>query len=511
MSLNFGKVAVLLGGRSAEREVSLRSGAAILNALLRQGVDALAFDPVHDDITQLKKLGFERVFIALHGRGGEDGSIQGFLQTLEIPFTGSDVLSSAIAMDKSKSKQIWQSYQLPTAQYQIIIKDDFNPKHAEDILAALSGEAMVKPVNEGSSIGMAKVSNAGQLVEALSDAFAFDNKVLLESWISGQEYTVSMLNGQVLPAIRMQTDNLFYDYQAKYQSTDTLYFCPCGLESEKLAELNKLAAEAFAAIGCSGWGRVDVMPCKTMWDNLKKVKIGKWISLVFFIALIYALQNSYFKLKDWLTDEKSLPLSSLILTGKLEHVSNDDVRSVLIDQKDRLNFFTLEIAEIQKQLENMPWVYSASIRKRWPDTLKIHIVEQSIIAIWNNRALLNRFGEIIAASPDSVRNKYVALYGDDQFASEVLVTYIKIHQLLKVNHFKIASLTTDKRHSCDIILKNGMKLRLGQEQKLDRIQRFLSVFPLIQNKYDIKTISYVDLRYDTGFAIGWKSEQSKVN
>lgn len=259
MSLNFGKVAVLLGGRSAEREVSLRSGAAILNALVRQGIDAVAFDPAHDDITQLKKLGFERVFIALHGRGGEDGSIQGFLQTLEIPFTGSDVLSSAIAMDKSKSKQIWNSLQLATAQYQIIVKDNFNPELAEDILAALSGEAMVKPVNEGSSIGMAKVSNAAQLVEALSDAFVFDNKVLLESWISGQEYTVSMLNGQVLPAIRMQTDNVFYDYQAKYQSSDTLYFCPCGLPSDKLDELNRLAAEAFAAIGCTGWGRVDVM------------------------------------------------------------------------------------------------------------------------------------------------------------------------------------------------------------------------------------------------------------
>lgn len=248
-----------------------------------------------------------------------------------------------------------------------------------------------------------------------------------------------------------------------------------------------------------------------MWANLKKIKIGKWISLVFFIALIYVLVDSYCKLKDWLTDEKSLPLTSLILTGKLEHISSDDVRAVLIAQQDRLNFFTLEIAQIQKQLENMPWVYSAAIRKRWPGTLKIHIVEQSIVAIWNNRALLNRFGEIIAASPDSLGNKYVALYGEDQFANEILVTYIKIHQLLKVNHFKIASLSSDKRHSCDIILQNGMKLRLGQEQKLDRIQRFLSVFPLIKKKYDIKTISYVDLRYDTGFAIGWKSEQSKVN
>ena len=259
MSVDFGKVAVLLGGNSAEREVSLRSGRAILNALLDQGVDAVAVDPLHNDLSELKKQGFERVFIALHGRGGEDGSIQGFLSTLQIPFTGSDLLSSAITMDKSKTKQIWQSYQLPTANYQIIVKDDFDPVQAEDILTSLSGTVMVKPVNEGSSLGMAKVENAAQLIDALSDAFKFDNKVLLESWITGQEFTVTMLNGQALPAIRMQTENSFYDYQAKYQSVETLYFCPCGLAPEKLAELNQLAIKAFTAVGCSGWGRVDCM------------------------------------------------------------------------------------------------------------------------------------------------------------------------------------------------------------------------------------------------------------
>ena len=241
-----------------------------------------------------------------------------------------------------------------------------------------------------------------------------------------------------------------------------------------------------------------------MWDNLKQVKIGKWISLLFFLILIYALQDSYFKLKNWLTDEQSLPLTSLILTGEMEHVAEDDVRMVLNDQKDRLNFFTLEIGQIQHQLESMPWIYSASIRKRWPDTLKIHIVEQSIVAIWNDRALLNRFGEIIAASPATVLNKYVALYGEDEFANEILTSYMKINQLLKVNNFKIASLRSDKRHSSEIVLKNGIALRLGQEQKLDRIQRFLSVFPLIQKQYEVNTIDYVDLRYDTGFAIGWK-------
>jgi len=259
MAIDFGKVAVLFGGNSAEREVSLKSGNAVLNALIRQGVDAHAVDPKIDDILQIKALGFERAFIVLHGRGGEDGTIQGFLKTLNIPFTGSDVSSSAIGMDKAKTKQIWQSCQLPTASYQIIIKENFEPSSATDILASLSGAVMVKPVHEGSSIGMAKAENAQQLVAALEEAFKFDNKVLLESWITGDEFTVSMLNGRALPAISMKTTNQFYDYQAKYQSTETQYLCPCGLSENELTELNHLAEEAFKSIGCSGWGRVDFM------------------------------------------------------------------------------------------------------------------------------------------------------------------------------------------------------------------------------------------------------------
>lgn len=259
MSINFGKVAVLFGGDSAEREVSLNSGNAVLNALLRQGVDAHGIDPMHDDISQIKAQGFDRAFIVLHGRGGEDGIIQGFLSALNIPYTGSDVLSSAIGMDKAKTKQIWQSAQLPTAKYQIIIKENFKPVDAADILQGLSGTVMVKPVHEGSSIGMAKAENEAQLIAALEDAFKFDNKVLLESWIIGDEFTVSMLNGKALPAISMKTNNTFYDYQAKYQSTETQYICPCGLSEHELIELNQLAEQAFNMIGCSGWGRVDFM------------------------------------------------------------------------------------------------------------------------------------------------------------------------------------------------------------------------------------------------------------
>jgi len=259
MAINFGKVAVLFGGNNAEREVSLNSGKAVLNALIKQGVNAHAVDPKFDDISQIKAQGFDRAFIVLHGRGGEDGVIQGFLNALEIPFTGSDVSSSAIGMDKAKTKQIWQSCLLPTAPYQIIIKDDFQASSAAQILEKLSGTVMVKPVHEGSSIGMAKAESPEQLIDALTEAFKFDDKVLLEAWIVGDEFTVSMLGDKVLPAISMKTNNVFYDYQAKYQSTDTQYLCPCGLNDKDLLELNELAETAFKAIGCSGWGRVDFM------------------------------------------------------------------------------------------------------------------------------------------------------------------------------------------------------------------------------------------------------------
>lgn len=245
-----------------------------------------------------------------------------------------------------------------------------------------------------------------------------------------------------------------------------------------------------------------------MWVKLKQMNYAKWISICFFLLLLYLLQLSFFNLKNWLTDEKSVPLSALVLTGDETHITFDKVRDVLIKQQDRLNFFTVEIAQIQKELEDMPWVYSVSIRKRWPETLKIHVVEQSIVAIWNDIALLNRFGEIVYAAPNTAKQQYVALYGADELAYDVLVTYMKLNQLLKANEFSIASLSSDQRRSTALTLKNNIVLRLGKEQKLDRIQRFLSVYPLINKKYDVNKIDYIDLRYDTGLAIGWKTKSN---
>lgn len=255
----YGKVAVLLGGDSAEREVSLNSGTAVLNALLRQGIDAFAFDPSERPLTDLLTLDVDRVLIMLHGRGGEDGSMQGALQLLKIPYTGSRVLGSALAMDKIHTKQVWQSLGLPTAKYEIADKRHFEAGKCSAIMEKLGNEVMVKPAREGSSIGMARVTSAKQLEAAIQDAFKYDNQVLLEQYIDGPEFTVSVLQGQALPSIRMSTPHTFYDYSAKYQDNTTEYYCPSGLSDEQEAQLAKLAARAFDAVSGSGWGRVDVM------------------------------------------------------------------------------------------------------------------------------------------------------------------------------------------------------------------------------------------------------------
>ena len=261
-SNDYGKVAVMFGGSSAEREVSLNSGKAVLCGLLDMGIDAHAFDPAEQPLTQLLVEKFERVLIMLHGRGGEDGSLQGALQLLNLPYSGSGVLGSALSMDKIRSKQIWQSLGLPTANYKIADKRSFDAGSCEAILAELGDEVMVKPAQEGSSIGMAKVNSALQLEIAIQDAFKYDDKVLIEQFIHGSEYTVSILNGKALPSISMSTPRVFYDYTAKYQADSTVYSCPSGLNDALETMLGELALEAFDALAGSGWGRVDFMQDK---------------------------------------------------------------------------------------------------------------------------------------------------------------------------------------------------------------------------------------------------------
>ncbi|HJV12201.1 MAG TPA: D-alanine--D-alanine ligase [Burkholderiales bacterium] len=253
--MNFGKVAVLYGGRSAEREVSLKSGGMVLAALRKKGVDAHPFDPKDRDLQDLVRERFARVFIALHGRFGEDGTVQGVLEWLGIPYTGSGVLASALAMDKLRTKRLWAAEGLPTARYEVLDK-------ASDLKAVakrLGTPLFVKPASEGSSVGMSKVRKSADLEEAFALAVNYDPVVLAEKFIDGPELTVAILGEQVLPIIRIETPREFYDYEAKYIADDTRYLIPCGLPARKEKELQALSLQAFRALGCRGWGRVDLM------------------------------------------------------------------------------------------------------------------------------------------------------------------------------------------------------------------------------------------------------------
>jgi len=256
------KIAVLSGGTSAEREVSLNSGAAVLAGLREGGVNAHLVDPKETDVTRLKEMGFAKVFIALHGRGGEDGTLQGLLDIIGLPYTGSGVMASAISMDKLRSKLLWQGAGLPVAPWVALTRREFEQgldARVMESIAALGLPVIVKPSREGSSVGMSKVDEAGDISSALALAFQHDEEVLIEKWLSGPEFTVAMLGEEILPSIRIQPAGTFYDYEAKYLSDETQYFCPSGLEAEREALLNALVLKAWHVLGCRGWGRIDVM------------------------------------------------------------------------------------------------------------------------------------------------------------------------------------------------------------------------------------------------------------
>ena len=251
---DFGTVAVLMGGNSAERDVSLRSGAAVHAALVARGVNALAVDVTGNVIDSLANLDVDRVFNIIHGRGGEDGVLQGVLDVLKLPYTGSDVLASALAMDKLRTKLCWRGANLPTPNWFVLKTEN----DIDACIEVLGFPIIVKPALEGSSVGMSKAKNRAELVVALEIALACNCEVYAEAWVTGDEYTVSILQGQALPIIRLETPHEFYDYEAKYNSTTTQYHCPCGLNAEQELQLQQLALQASGIIGVEGWARVDV-------------------------------------------------------------------------------------------------------------------------------------------------------------------------------------------------------------------------------------------------------------
>jgi D-alanine-D-alanine ligase len=251
---DFGKVAVLMGGNSAEREISLRSGNAVFNALKHQGIDVIAVDITENILKVLSQLKIDRVFNIVHGRGGEDGVLQAVLGLLKLPYTGSGIMASALSMDKLRTKLCWKGMGLPTPKWFVMQ----NVADVDECINSLGLPVIVKPAMEGSSIGMSKAENRDELVTALQKALQFNCDVYAEQWIYGKEYTVGILANEALPVIRLETPNTFYDFDAKYCANTTQYHCPCGLTAEREQDLKALALKACLGLGVSGWARVDV-------------------------------------------------------------------------------------------------------------------------------------------------------------------------------------------------------------------------------------------------------------
>lgn len=261
--MKWNKVAVLMGGTSAERDISLMSGQGVLTALQARGVNAFAFDPKERDLSQLKQEGVDACFITLHGRFGEDGTVQGSLELMGIPYTGSGVMASSIGIDKVMTKRVWLAENLPTPKYKVLHQSGLSPEDAQAILDELGSPLIVKPAKEGSSIGVAKVHSAAELITALQAAAKIDSAVLCEQCIVGDEVTCPVLGtaaqAQALPAIRIVAPDGNYDYENKYFKDDTQYLVPCGLPAGEEAHIQELVLKAYRVLGCRGWGRVDVM------------------------------------------------------------------------------------------------------------------------------------------------------------------------------------------------------------------------------------------------------------
>lgn len=253
------KIAVLLGGTSAEREVSLNSGNAVLVALRKQGYDVHPIDPKTFPVATLKEQGFDRVFNILHGRGGEDGTMQGLLEQIGLPYTGCGVMASALTMDKMRTKMLWKAFGLPVAEMEIVTTENRINLNPMAVVKKLGLPLMVKPSLEGSSVGLTKVKAVEELESAVDFALKFDRTVLIEEWLAGDEFTVPVLDGEVLPSIKIVPEGEFYDYDAKYISDNTQYFCPAGLTEAREQELRRLVKQAYDVVGCRGWSRIDVM------------------------------------------------------------------------------------------------------------------------------------------------------------------------------------------------------------------------------------------------------------
>ena len=557
----FGRVAVLLGGTSSEREISLKSGNACLAALLKRGVDAHPFDPKDKPIAELVTRKFDRVFIALHGPGGEDGTLQGALEFLGLPYTGSGVMGSAIGMDKLRTKRLAQAVGIPTTDYMVLR----SPADLDNCIERLGLPMIVKPATQGSSVGMTKVEKADQLLGAYQAAAMLEPDVFAEPWITGAEYTVAVLQGRALPSIRIETPATFYDYQAKYFRTDTKYHCPSGLSAEAEKHLANLAQATFAAVGAEGWGRADFMMDKAgkpylleintvpgMTDHSLVPMAARALDISFEQLVWQVLETSFSqdghrlmwgKPKNRRKSEGSgfrfpgalvakfgiaaavlavlgiaitLSLGALdqnitqvAVTGRFQRVSAGEVEQAVKARVRDVGLVSVDLAAVRRAVEQLPWVDSATVERQWPRALNIRVTEQVAAARWGANGLLNTRGELFISEARHIPPELPRLSGPQGSEGEVARRYLAAQGQLIEAGMRLTAVRLDARGAWEFDLDNGITVRLGRRQIDERFARFVAA-GVGQIATHASDIGYIDMRYTNGFAIGWRQGGARV-
>jgi D-alanine-D-alanine ligase len=507
----FGRVAVLLGGTSAEREVSLDSGHNVLTALRARGVDAQPVDGIAALAQALVEQRYDRVFNVLHGHngGGEDGVVQGLMQAFAIPYTGSDVLGSALSMDKVRTKQVWLSLGLPTPRYAALAAGA-GRETVHAAAATLGLPVIVKPANEGSSVGISRVFDAAQLDEAVALAARYDGELLMEQLIEGDELTVAILAGIALPSIRIVPKGQWYDYNAKYVAEDTQYLCP-GLQGESEAELGRLALGGqyrtgndqsfagaqgrtavrhwFRGAGVAGAG-ADPGGAALMLNTT--LRILAWLLAVALVALpVVAVLNGWVGAERW-------PLSRLRVTGDFKRVPAEQLRAVLLPYA-RAGYFAVKLEDAQDAIERLPWVASAQVRKNWPDVLEVRLSEHKPFARWGADRMLSVQGRLFAIPAGLQNLKLPQLGGPDPKTAEVVALYNESRALFAPIGVDVEKLEMDARGSWSLALNGGLQIVVGRDDARARLQRFARVLPqLIDAQHPVLR---ADLRYTNGFTI----------
>lgn len=566
----YGKVAVLMGGWSAEREISLKSGSAVLEALTRQAVDCVGIDLQLDKVCQqLGSSDFSIAFNMLHGRGGEDGLVQAVLEILKIPYTGSNILASSLTMDKEKSKLVMLGAGLPTPKFLLIEGSSENINlDNESIIASLGLPLVVKPVLEGSSVGMSIVHHSEDLQAAIVKAFKYDCDVLLESFIKGIEYTISIVGDEVLPVIRVETPREFYDYAAKYEVNDTKFLCPCGLDEEKESQLKQLAHAVFKTLGARGWGRVDLfvddnnkpwiielntVPGMTdhslvpiaakakgigfdelvirILDEVSIMKSAKRrilmtlhdrqavksfssnkaisvnpgiVKLIVALFLLVAILGLYINMQT----QEYLPIKKIHAQGVFEHVSEKMILNA-VSKELNAGYINLDVTKLQHDVEQLQWVKSASIRRVWPDTIVVSIVEQHAEVIWALGGLLNSAGEKFIPEKKTYPKNLPIISGSETLNIQAMSIYYTFQKQLSRIGLRILYFQFDDRRSIQMKLNNSMTLVLGREHYQTRLQRFINIYKSeLENL--VHKIQRIDMRYTNGFSIKWKINETGI-